>query len=193
MPRRSSSPVVHHAFVALLRGVNVGGNKKVPMKELAALASRLGYEDVATYIASGNLVFRAAGTPSGIEAALEGAIAEAFGFEVEVIVREGSQWAAFATTSPFPEAELERPNLVLLGVPKKPLATDAIAKLTPYAAPGERVAVRDGALYFDFANGSARSKMTPAVIDRAAGSTVTTRNVRTVAAIAELVAARTKP
>ena len=71
------------AFVALLRGINVGGNKKVPMKELATIATRLGYADVATYIASGNLVFRAEAEGAVIERSLEVAIAKAFGFEVE--------------------------------------------------------------------------------------------------------------
>ena len=178
------------AFVALLRGINVGGNKKVPMKELATIATRLGYADVATYIASGNLVFRAEAEGAVIERSLEVAIAKAFGFEVEVIVRDGTTWAAYAKPSPFPDAERERPNLVLLGVSKKPLAADVLAKLTPYPTADERIAVRDGALYVDFVNGSARSKMTPAVIDRAAGSTVTTRNLRTVTAIAELLVAR---
>mgnify|MGYP002372376888 CR=1 FL=1 len=83
-------------MVALLRGINVGGNRKVPMADLRALGESLGLKSVATYIQSGNLVCVSSLTPEEVEAGLERAIEKHFGFEVPVIVRTGDQWAAYA-------------------------------------------------------------------------------------------------
>lgn len=175
--------------VALLRGVNVGGNKKVPMAQLRVLAQRLGWSRVATYLQSGNLVFVGGGEPARDEAQLEQAIELHFGFAVPVLVRSASEWRAAAAASPFAAAALERPKLVHLGFSKLPPRAGAAKALLPYAAAGERVEIRGGAIWIDYAHGVARSKLTPAVLDRAVGSTVTLRNMTTVAAIGEQLAA----
>jgi uncharacterized protein (DUF1697 family) len=73
-------------FVALLRGINVGGNNKVPMADLRALAEGLGWQDVQSLIASGNLVFRAEGAPVALAQALRGAMAGAMGVDAAVLV-----------------------------------------------------------------------------------------------------------
>ena len=79
------------SYVALLRGINVGGKNKLPMKELAALFEEAGCSDVRTYIQSGNVIFRAsAKLATGLEAVLEKQIQKRFGFAVPVIVR--SAW-----------------------------------------------------------------------------------------------------
>lgn len=174
--------------IALLRGINVGGNRKVPMAELRALAEGLGWESVATYIQSGNLVFVAKGSPAALERALEQAIADHFGFVVPVVVCTGPQWCAWAAASPFADAAAERPNLLHLGVAKAAPKTDAAKALAPYCTQGERVAVRDGALWIDYVGGVARSKVTPAVLDRCIGSTVTLRNWKSAQAIAAMAA-----
>lgn len=176
-------------FVALLRGINVGGRRKVPMAELRALAEGLGWRAVATYIQSGNVVFRAAGTEGALEAALEQALAGHFGFDVPVVARSGEQWLTWARKSAFPDAEGERPKLLHLGLSKAPPAQDAVRGLAPYCAAGERVAVRGGALWVDCVGGVASSKLTPAVLDRVVGSSVTMRNWHSVQALAGLVRA----
>ena len=83
--------------VALLRGINVGGNKKVPMAELRALGEKLGWRQVATYIQSGNVVFAGGGGAAAAERALEQAIEKRFGFPVPVVVRTAAQWRASVT------------------------------------------------------------------------------------------------
>ncbi|HEX5054232.1 MAG TPA: DUF1697 domain-containing protein [Planctomycetota bacterium] len=176
-------------FVALLRGINVGGNKKVPMAELRELAEGLGWQRVATYIQSGNVVFCAKGSVSVLEERLEQAIERHFGFAVPVIVVAGSQWAAFAARSPFAAAETERPNLLHLGVAKAAPRADAAKALSPYCTNGERVVIRGGAIWIDFPEGVGRSKVTPAVLDRTIGSTVTLRNWKTVQQIAAMLRA----
>lgn len=175
--------------VALLRGVNVGGNKRVPMAQLRILAQRLGWAHVATYLQSGNLVFTGDGDAAADERQLEKAIELHFGFVVPVIVRTTTAWRTATTKGPFAAAAAERPKLVHLGFSKRPPKAGAGKALAPYCTAGERVVIQNGAIWVDYASGVARSKLTPAVLDRVVGSTVTLRNVTTVAAITELLAA----
>lgn len=178
------------AFVALLRGVNVGGHKKVPMAELRAVADGLGWADVATYVQSGNLVFRASGAAPAHSAALTRALAERFGFEVPVAVRDAATWRALAAGGVFPDAEAARPKALHVGVTAGALVKPTAAMVTafaPYCTRGEQVAARGGALWIDFADGLARTKLSPAVLDRVVGAPVTLRNWNTVTALAELL------
>lgn len=175
-------------YVALLRAVNVGGCK-LPMAELRELCAGLGWERVATYVQSGNVVFDAADEPDALEAALEQAVTARFGFVRPVIVRSASQWAVYAAGSPFPGQEADRPNYLLLGLAKSPVAAGAADRLKARGAAGEEVRQDRGALWFFFPHGSGPSKLTPSAIDRAAGSPVTTRNWRTVQKIQEMLSA----
>lgn len=175
--------------IALLRGVNVGGNKKVPMAQLRVLAQRLGWSRVATWLQSGNLVFVGDGDPARDEAQLEQAIELHFGFAVPVLVRTATAWRAAAARCPFAAAAAARPKLVHLGCAKRQPAAGAAQALLPYCTDGERVAIRGEAIWIDYAHGVARSKLTPAVLDRVVGSTVTLRNMTTVAAIGDLLTA----
>jgi uncharacterized protein (DUF1697 family) len=173
-------------YVALLRAVNVGGCK-LPMAELREVCAGLGWENVATYIQSGNVVFEAAGEPAALEAALEQAVTTRFGFVRPVIVRSARQWAAYAAGSPFPEQEADRPNYLLLGLAKSPVAAGAAEKLEARGVAGEQVRQERDALWFFFPDGSGVSKLTPSSIDKAAGSPVTTRNWRTVCKLQEML------
>ncbi len=175
-------------YVALLRAVNVGGCK-LPMAELREVCAGLGWENVATYIQSGNVVFDAAGKPEALEAALEQAVTARFGFERPVIVRSAKQWAAYAAGSPFPEQEKDRPNYLLLGLAKSAVAAGAGEALEARGAAGEQVRQDRDALWFFFPDGSGVSKLSPAAIDKAAGSPVTTRNWRTVLKLQEMLTA----
>lgn len=173
-------------WIALLRGINVGGKRKVPMADLRGLAEGLGHTEVATYIQSGNLVFRAAGTAEGHAADLESAIADTFGFEVPVCVRRRADLVRIRAACPFEDAAEERPKLVHVGFARGKLPRGAASAIGEYAKAGEVVAAQGQALWIDFENGVARSKITPAVLDRLVGSSVTMRNVRTLDALIEL-------
>ena len=89
------------AWVALLRGVNVGGNNKVPMAELKALCEGLGFASVRTYIASGNVVFASEADEGAIRAAIEQALLARYGKPLGVLVRSGAELAAVAAGNPF--------------------------------------------------------------------------------------------
>jgi uncharacterized protein (DUF1697 family) len=189
MPRANASAGRRQRFVALLRGINVGGNKRVPMSELRILATKLGCADVTTYIQSGNLLFSApAAAAAGIAAQLEGAIVQHFGFSVPVVVRSAMAFTKALRACPFVDAAAERENLLHAGFAVGDLPESAAAELAERAAAGERVAVAGGALWIDYGGGVARSKLTPVVVDRVVGSIVTMRNHKSMAALAAMLA-----
>ncbi len=185
-PGRGSSKTC----VALLRGINVGGHKKVPMADLRALAEQLGWRDATTYVASGNLIGRCSDPPARAQPALARGLAERFGFPIDVIVRTAAHWLQWAAGSPFADAQAARPNLLHLCLAQVPIGSTALDALRARASAREQLALVDGGLWIDFGDGVARSKLTPAALDKAAGAPVTARNWRTVTAVAELLRER---
>ncbi len=173
-------------FIALLRGINVGGRNQISMPDLRALCAELGWVDVLSYINSGNLVFRADSAPAELEAGLERAIAGRFGLAIPVLVRSAASWAGYLQGNPFPEESVREPNLVMLGLAKAPPVEDAARELQRRALAGERVLQVGDALWIHYPGGAGRSKISPALLDRLAGSPVTTRNWRTVLEIHKL-------
>ncbi len=192
---KKAAPRAHprgKAYIALLRGINVSGHKRVPMAELRELAHELGCERVESYIQSGNLVVQSPLSARELEAALEKAIVGRFGFSVDVVVRSSSEWERYAAGSPFADAEAERPHLLHLGLSKRKVKAGAVRALAAYAQAGERIQALTDGLWIDFSSGVARSKLTPQVLDRVVGSTVTARNFRTVLKLAELAKQQSK-
>ena len=171
-------------FIALLRGINVGGHKKIPMADLRDLCTGLRLADVQTYIQSGNILFGSAERAADLEAQLERALAARFGFPVDTLVRAATGWPALVAANPFPDESQSQPNLVMMLLAKRtpPAAAlaEAAATLQARAQDGERVVPATDALWMYYANGAGRSKLSPALIDRAVGSPVTARNIRTV-------------
>lgn len=175
-------------WIGLLRGVNVGGRSRVAMAELRALCAGFGWREVETYIQSGNLVFAAEETAAALETRLEKGLAERMGVTTAVLVRSAAEWRRLIDSNPFAEASKNEPNRVLLGLSKAGLQPGAAAALQATAADGERVEAGGGALWFHYPAGAGRSKLSPSLIDRLAGSPVTARNWRTVLKLAEMAA-----
>jgi uncharacterized protein (DUF1697 family) len=174
-------------FIALLRGINVGGRSLVPMAELRELCAGLGWREVRTYIQSGNVVFDAAGKAAALEAGLEEAVGEAFGFAPAVIVRPASAWQAYVETNPFPDESAAEPNRVLIGLAKVKPKVGAAEAIEARAAAGERVRAAGDAIWFHYPAGVGTSKLSPSLIDRLVGSPLTARNVRTVLKLQEML------
>jgi uncharacterized protein (DUF1697 family) len=175
-------------LVALLRGINLGSHNKVPMADLKAICIGLGWTEVETYIQSGNVVFQAAGSAAALERALEGALESELGVKTPVLVRSKSEWTRIVGSNPFAAEGEREANRLLCGLSKKPLAGGAAQALAERAVAGEQVREDGGVLWFHYPEGVARSKLTPALIDRAAGSPVTARNWRTMVKLGEMLA-----
>lgn len=173
--------------VALLRGINVGSTRKVPMADLRALCEQLGFEDPKTYIQSGNVVFTAAGTPEKIGAALEKAILAKFKLDVPVIVRGPAGWKKLVAANPFEAESKKEPNRVMLVTSRKALAKGAAAALAGKALFGERIEEAGGGLWIHFPEGAGKSKITPVLVDKACGSPATMRNLNTVLEIQSML------
>jgi uncharacterized protein (DUF1697 family) len=173
-------------FIALLRGINVGGHRIIPMAELRSLCAENNWGDVQSYVQSGNLVFTATAAAADLEAELEQLLEQRFGFSVPVIMRVASDWSSYIESNPFPEASEKEPNRVMLALAKAPPKPGAVPGLRERAASSERIERVDDALWIHFGAGVAGSKLTPALLDRLVGSPVTTRNWRTVVKLGEL-------
>ncbi|MFO0602471.1 MAG: DUF1697 domain-containing protein [Polyangiales bacterium] len=176
-------------MVALLRAVNVGGTRKVPMADLRELLTAEGFTDVATYIQSGNVVLSSKLGAAATAAAFEAAFARRFGFDAPVVVRTAAAWAPYAGDGPFPEARHDRPRLLHLGLAAGAMKPGVLEAVRAKAVAGEQVELVGDALWIDFPAGVAGSKITPAVLDRAAGAPVTLRNWNTVRKLQEMLAA----
>ncbi|MEU9144761.1 DUF1697 domain-containing protein [Streptomyces sp. NPDC048349] len=177
-------------YAALLRGINVGGSKKVPMAELRSVLEDLGHGDVQTYLQSGNAVFSSANEdPKALARELEAAIEAHFGFRVACLVVDGAYLKAVADACPFPAADLEGRQLHATFFSEQPGA-ERFAALDPAAYLPEEYRLGDHVLYLYAPNGLGRSKLAEALAKPAVvkGIDATTRNWNTVAKLVELTA-----
>ncbi|WP_353945395.1 DUF1697 domain-containing protein [Streptomyces sp. HUAS MG91] len=175
-------------YAALLRGINVGGNKKVPMAQLRPLVQGLGLRDVTTYLQSGNVTFAAgSGDEDSLAAAITRAIADTFGFPVDVLVRDHAYLAAVRDACPFPAAELEAKQLHVTYLSQAP-DPDRYAGIDPSAHAPEDFRLGDRALYLYAPDGLGRSRLAEQLARPAVqkGLIATSRNWNTVVKLVEL-------
>ncbi|WP_257387507.1 DUF1697 domain-containing protein [Tahibacter caeni] len=167
------------AFVALLRAVNVGGTGKLPMATLKSLCEDCGFADVATYIASGNVVFTARKSEAAVQKALVAALAGYAGKPVGVLVRTAAEMAAVLARNPFAEAPPNRVVAIFLDAPPP---ADGLARASHVK--DERLALGTREIYVHYGDGMADSRLK---IPAAAAGTA--RNINTVARLAQMAAA----
>jgi uncharacterized protein (DUF1697 family) len=173
-------------YVALLRGVNVGGHRRVPMATLRTMFETAGHSDVVTYIASGNVVFDSPKRPTrALADELEIAILEEFGFEVDVVVRSAADMVSVVAQNPFRKAVAIPKERLYVAFPTRPIA-GADLSIDRSFAPDEFGAGRFAIYLHRPAGFSQPTKLTDAFLSRVAGSPVTTRNWNTVTKLAEL-------
>jgi uncharacterized protein (DUF1697 family) len=176
------------AYVALLRGINVGGHKKVPMAELRALLTELGHSDARTYLQSGNAVFTSAlGDEKALAAQLRQAIEDHFGFGADVLVRDHAYLKAVADACPFPAASLEGRQLHVTYF-SQPVTASHLAPLDAARYLPEEFRFGDRCLYLYAPNGLGRSKLAEALAKSTPtkGVFATSRNWNTVVKLVEL-------
>lgn len=171
------------SYAALLRGINVGGHKKVPMAELRELMAGLGWSDVRTYLQSGNAVFTTDEPDPG--PVLERAIAGHFGFEVPCLTRTHAELCEVAAACPLPAGELDPAKLLVLFLENEP-PPDRFAGIDATAYAPDEFHHVGRAVYCYFPQGMGRSKL-PDALGRVRPPLVSTgRNWRTVQRLIEL-------
>lgn len=176
--------------VALLRGINVGGRHKLPMKDLRALFEAAGAVDVQTYIQSGNVLFAAsAADAKKVGASVEAGIEAEFGFTSPVILRSASAMRKVYAEHPFARDASELKLLMVAFLSRKPTAAARGNLDAPRFAP-DRFEVRGAEVFLHYPGGVARSKLTNAYLDRTLAATSTARNWKTVGKLVELCDAR---
>ena len=176
-------------YVALLRGINVGGKHRLPMKQLVAIVGEVGATQVETYIQSGNVVFAASrAVATRLANATASVIAERFGFDTPVIVRSADEVTAIVRDNPFFAQGADPDTLHVAFLADVPPAS-AIATLEPTRSPPDAFVVCGAAVYLQLPNGTARSKLTNDWFDRKLGTRSTIRNWRTVLELARRVCA----
>jgi uncharacterized protein (DUF1697 family) len=183
--------VTSTTYVALLRGINVGGKKKVPMKELRSLFEGLGHSDVRTYVQSGNVIFS---SPSSARARvvneIERAVSRTFGIDTSVLIRAQRELARIAEANPFPD---EKPTYVHVAFLADRPSAKAVSSLDPDHSPPDEFVVKGREIYLRFPKGSGRSKLTIDYFERKLGTRATARNWNTVLKVLSLMEADSKP
>lgn len=174
-------------YISILRGINVSGQKKVPMKELLALYESLGFSDLHTYIQSGNVVFKSAEKkPEALVRQIEEKIKGHFGFEVPVIIRTVEELKKIRASNPFlkePGIEEDKLHVTFLDqLPQQP----QVDKLMTYDFSPDRFILRGLEVYVYCPNGYGRTKIHNNFFEGKLKTGATTRNWKTVNTLVEM-------
>ena len=170
-------------YVGLLRGVNVGGARKLPMADLRRIAEDCGFDDVRTYVQSGNVVFRTGRAATAVARKLRSAIAAETSRDPAIAVRTAAQLAKVVEQCPFDDTANVHVTFLVEG------AKGAAPKVDQQQFAPERYKVRGKEVYMYLPNGLGRSKLVQALTKGAAAADGTTRNWRTVTALLDMTRA----
>ena len=166
------------AYIALLRAVNVGGTGKLPMTELKAMCEKAGFDQVRTFIASGNVVFESPKSEAQVKAELEAALEAYAGKRVGVLVRTAAEMAAVLAANPFPQMPGNRTVAVFLD---QAPPNDALESVTKQTTEQIQFGLREFYVYYPDGIGESRLHIP-------AAKSGTARNMNTVAKLAEMAA-----
>ncbi len=173
-------------YIALFRGINVGGNNKLPMKELVTVLEGLGLQNIRTYIQSGNVVFEGKGKATELAAKMGTAIRKSHGFEPRVLLLDAAKLENAIKANPFPEGEAEGNTLHFNFLECSP-PNPNLAGLEKIKAATERFQLKDDVCYLHAPDGIGRSKLA-ASLERLLDVSMTGRNWNTIKKLREMVA-----
>lgn len=159
-------------YVCLLRGVNVGGNKKVKMEDLRRTFESLGYTNVRTVLQSGNVLFDAKAKPRDLESHVG----------TPVVLRTTDEIRKIIAANPFPKEAEDDPGHLLVVFLSAPLPSDEVLRKT--ARPAEKFVVKGKEIYIHFGEGAGRSKLAASLTEKKLGVVPTARNWNTVGKLA---------
>jgi len=172
----------------LLRGVNVGGSKKVPMAELRDLLSGLGCDDVMTHLNSGNaLVSTSVSDHAALAALVEGAIRDRFGFDVAVMTRDGGQLQALVRANPLATTDRDPSRLLVTFLAEPPVDRSGFDALDPGSWAPCEFALGVQELYAWYPHGVSQAPRTLPQWESVLGAVGTARNWRTTLRLAALL------
>jgi uncharacterized protein (DUF1697 family) len=174
--------------LALLRGINVGGKNKLPMKDLVAMFGAAGCRDARAYIQSGNVIFNAEpGVVTSLPETIAAQIAAQFGLRVPVVVRTAEALADVIRHNPFIAQGMTEESLHVLFLADMPTAS-RVDGLDPDRSPPDTCIVRGAEVYLHLPNGAGRTKLTNAYFDTKLATVSTGRNWRTVTTLSKMMA-----
>lgn len=174
-------------YIALLRGINVSGHKKIKMADLKAMLVNIGFEDVVTYIQSGNVIFKSdKKNIAGLEEEIKKCIADTFGFDVPVLIKTKIEIAAILQESPYTKTEDLEANRIYYVLLHDQPELEYIANLTQEDYPNELFSIGKNCVYLNCINGAGKAKLTNNIIERKLKVSATTRNHRTMLKLLEL-------
>ena len=178
------------SHVALLRGVNIGAHKRIAMADLRELVSALGYDDVATYVNSGNVVFSAPAhlTNQAIGGIIADGLERRHGLDVPVVVRSAAEIRAVIDGNPFPEVAAT-PKLLHVSFLADSPDPQRLAALANAERGPDDFRVCGDVVYLQYPRGLSGATFMPQGLDRALGVVTTSRNWNTVVRLASLMSA----
>jgi uncharacterized protein (DUF1697 family) len=168
-------------YVAMLRGINVGGHKQVKMDKLRSSLEALGLEQVKTYIQSGNVVFKSRkASPPALSKQIEDRILQDFGFSVSVISRTADEIENAIANNPFLKQLGINSEKLHVAFLSEPPATTALKKLAELTLAPDQSRCHSKEVYFYFPNGVSGSSLWKHPLDRVLSVEATMRNWKTV-------------
>ena len=167
-------------YIALLRGINVGGHKKILMAELRAHLADSGLKNVKTYIQSGNIVFDSKETPKILSKSIRQSILDNYGFEVPVIVFKQAFLTQVINENPFllKNPTLDIKMLYVSYLSEKP-KSELLEKLKEHYHGDDLFTLSEKVVYLYYKNGAARTKLTNNYMEKQLKLSATSRNWRT--------------
>ena len=173
-------------LIAMLRGVNVGGNHKMPMAQLVSLCESLGFGQARTFIQSGNVVFEAADAEKAARC-LEAGIEREFGFRSPVIVRTAAELKKLVKRHPFPGQDGAKVQVTFLESDPGEAVRESVRAID--TGP-EQITIEGREMVCHFPDGMGKTKLPFAKIERMLGCPVTTRNWNSVEKLLAMAEAR---
>ncbi|MEO7427223.1 MAG: DUF1697 domain-containing protein [Fibrobacteria bacterium] len=177
-------------YIALLRGINVSGQKPVPMAELQKLFEKLGHIGAKTFIQSGNVVFRSDSADARkLAAAIEAAILKKFAFDVPVILRTTEALEAALRGNPYAKKKLAEGERVYISYLDAAPAQEKAKALADHSDAVDELKLIKTEVYVLARNGYGKSKLSNAFLEKKLGVRATTRNLETTAKLIEMAKA----
>jgi len=162
-------------YIALLRGINVGGHKKILMADLKSIFVSLGFEKVITYIQSGNVVFNASEKELDLSNKISEAIDAKYSFNVPVLVKKASELNQIVSKCPFSDEKREKSYFILL---KENPSKENMDITAAFSSTKEEFSITKNCIYIYYATGAGKAKMGINFFEKKLEVDATARNYR---------------